>query len=426
MFPTNKGFIYLFLTICMIAFFATILKAEGQKLTSSPYSRYGIGDLYRPHFSLQYGLGGASAAITNPAFINVSNPASYAWADLTVFETGIRSNTNRIQSSQSNQWTNNSTLGYIAFALPFTKHWGFAFGLLPYSGVGYRIFDSQYNNNLGTVSYQYVGSGGINRVFLGNAIKIKNKLALGFNASYLFGNMSKERTIFIRTINSYNSYVKEEILVSDFYFDAGLQFKTPVSNSKEWNMAIGAAYSLRDNINAQYTQLAYAYSGSTIKDTALFLLDSTGVLSIPKKITAGIAFDKGEKWLYTVDYSMQNWSEFRWFGNNDSLQNITQLVAAVQYCPERYAINNFFKSMQYRMAIRVANTPYVVKETAINEYGITFGIGIPLRRSRSTVNLGIEIGERGTLDNNLIKEQFINVNFGVSISDKWFIKPKYD
>lgn len=426
MFPINKGFIYIRTAVCAIVLLTFVQNTKAQKLTSSPYSRYGIGDIYRPHFSLQYGLGGASAAITHPAFINVSNPASYAWADLTVFETGIRSNTNRIQSTLSNQWTNNSTLGYVAFAMPFTKHWGFAFGLMPYSSVGYRMFESQYNNYLGTVNYQYLGSGGINKVFVGNAIKIKNKLALGFNASYLFGNMSKERTIFIRTINSYNTYVKEEMLVSDFTFDAGMQFKTAISKSKEWNMALGAAYSLGDNINAQYTRIAYAYSGTTIKDTALFFLDSAGVLVIPQKISAGIAFDKGEKWLYTIDYSMQNWADFRWFGNNDSLQNITQLVAAVQYCPERYAINNFFKSLQYRMALRFANTPYVVKDTPINEYGITFGFGMPLRRSRSTINLGIEIGERGTLKNNLIKEQFINVNFGVSISDKWFIKPKYD
>lgn len=426
MFPKNKGFTYIILSICIIALFAVVKSSNAQKLTSSPYSRYGIGDLYRPHLSLQYGLGGASAAITHPSFINISNPASYAWADLTVFETGIRSNTNRIQSSLNNQWTNNSTLGYVAFAMPFTKHWGIAFGLLPYSSVGYKMYESIYNNNLGTVSYQYLGNGGINRVFVGNALKIKNKLALGFNASYLFGYMSKERTIFIRTLNSYNTYVKEEMLVSDFTFDAGIQFKTPFGKTKEWNMAIGASYFLGDNVNAKYTKLAYAYSGTTIKDTALFFLDSAGVLSIPQKITAGIAFDKGDKWIYTIDYSMQNWSEFRWFGNNDSLQNITQLVAAVQYCPERYAINNFFKSMQYRMALRVANTPYVVKNTPINEYGITFGFGIPLRRSRSNVNIGIEIGERGTLKNNLIKEQFINVNFGVSISDKWFIKPKYD
>jgi len=426
MFLINKGFTYIRLIVCTLVIFIFLQNSRAQKLTSSPYSRYGLGDIFRPHFSLLYGLGGASAAITHPSYINVSNPASYAWNDLTVFETGIRSNTNRIQTSQSNHWTNNTSFAYLAFSLPFTKHWNFAFGILPFSSVGYKMYEFQYNNNLGTVSYQYLGGGGINKVFVGNAIKIKNKLTLGVNASYLFGNITKERTIFIRTLNSYNSYIKEELLVSDFHFDAGLQFKTAINKSKEWNMAIGAAYNLEDNINAKYTRLAYAYSGTTIKDTALYFLDSAGVLSIPQKISAGIAFDKGEKWLYTLDYSMQNWADFRWFGNNDSLQNITQLIAAVQYCPDRYAINNFFKSMQYRMAVRIANTPYMVKKTPINEYGITFGFGMPLRRSRSSINLGIEIGERGTLKNNLIKEQFINVNFGVSISDKWFIKPKYD
>jgi hypothetical protein len=426
MLPINKGYNYITSSVFLFLVLSFSQAAMAQKLTSSPYSRYGIGDIYRPHLSLQYALGGANAAITNPAYINIENPASYGWLDLTVFETGIRGNTSNIISSNSNEWVNNSTLGYVAFAMPLTKHWGFAFGILPYSGVGYRMNSSEYINLLDTVTYQYDGRGGVNRVFVGNAIKIKNRLTAGFNVSYLFGNIRKERTVFIRTLNSFNTYVKEELLISDFYVDAGLQYKIPLDSTKQSNLVFGLTYAAGDDINSKYTRLAYSYSGNTIKDTALFFLDSVGVFTLPQKIGAGVSFNKGEKWLYTIDYSIQNWANFRWFGNNDSLQNTTQIIAAAQYCPERYAINSFFKSMQYRMALRVANTPYVVKGTPINEYGITFGFGMPLRRSRSTVNLGVEIGERGTLTNNLIKEQFINVNFGVSISDKWFTKPKYD
>ena len=76
----------------------------------------------------------------------------------------------------------------------------------------------------------------------------------------------------------------------------------------------------------------------------------------------------------------------------------------------------------------------------LNEMAISFGAGIPIRRTFQEVNtdegrifkylallnLGFEIGQRGTLDNNFIKEKFISARIGITINDKWFIRRKID
>jgi len=40
--------------------------------------------------------------------------------------------------------------------------------------------------------------------------------------------------------------------------------------------------------------------------------------------------------------------------------------------------------------------------------------------------LSVTLGERGTTENNLLKEQFIKFGLSVSYDGIWFVKRKYD
>jgi hypothetical protein len=69
-----------------------------------------------------------------------------------------------------------------------------------------------------------------------------------------------------------------------------------------------------------------------------------------------------------------------------------------------------------------------INSSDINEFGISFGLGLPIgRRSGfSNANLGFEYGQRGTQDAGLIRETFFNFSLGLSLNDTWFIKRKYN
>jgi hypothetical protein len=43
----------------------------------------------------------------------------------------------------------------------------------------------------------------------------------------------------------------------------------------------------------------------------------------------------------------------------------------------------------------------------------------------SGIDLGIEFGRKGTLQNNLIQQNFVNFKIGINFSDKWFRKNEY-
>jgi len=57
---------------------------------------------------------------------------------------------------------------------------------------------------------------------------------------------------------------------------------------------------------------------------------------------------------------------------------------------------------------------------------VSFGFGIPVKKSRTKYDVSFTLGQRGTTDNSLLKEQFVKFGLSVSYDGIWFVKRKYD
>ena len=68
----------------------------------------------------------------------------------------------------------------------------------------------------------------------------------------------------------------------------------------------------------------------------------------------------------------------------------------------------------------------ILRNKSIEDFAVTAGLGLPLGGTFSKINVGLEIGKRGTVYNNLVEENYINLSIGLSLSDRWFVKRKYD
>ncbi|MDQ3192958.1 MAG: hypothetical protein M3Q58_15325 [Bacteroidota bacterium] len=425
----NKNKITFSLFSSFNGFFFIALVLVGFKLdaqvTSSPYSRYGVGDLNRGTFSQNFSLGNTSIGLRNPGFINIGNPASYSSFDLTVFEVGLNSNVSMFTSDTSSFTSYHASFAYLGFGLPITPWWGMSFGVLPFSSIGYNIIHEREIENIGLITERYQGSGGVNKVFWGNGLSYR-KFSAGFNASYLFGTLTKERRIIFDPVIPFNTVAINETSVSDFVFDTGIQFRD--SLSEKWVINLGAVYGFRSLTNATRQEFVATYEslpvGDQIKDTVVFE-NVRGNIVLPQSFGAGFSLESS-RLLIAGDWKYAQWADFRNFGRSDSLVNNSEFTFGAQFTPDKDAVVSFWKRVQYRAGARY-NTGYLqINNQQISEYGITFGAGLPLRRARTTVNVGFEIGQRGTTREGLIREQYINFNFGMAINDKWFIQRKYD
>ncbi len=455
---------------------------------SSPYSRYGIGDITGKGFGQNFAMGGTSIALqndtTNPMFfINTGNPASFSNMRLTTSELGINYNRVKLESSSTNKIINSASLAYASLAFPIKKWWGVSVGLIPYSSVGYKVSDHQeIPANTGTtgVDFLYEGRGGINQLYFGNGIKplyglpnlfLRSKkyerlkqekkyteidhilqrkknwqaLSLGLNTSYLFGNfVNSRRSIFPSSSYAFNTRTGTTTRVSDVFFDYGAQYSYSIDSIRGRDLKdnvqilIGATFAAQTSVNAKIDSLSYSYFNNStgfevVKDTIEITQNTKGKITLPLSFGFGVGFKKGNRWLVAADFAMQNWSSYQAFNQTQGLKNSMRVSVGMQYIPNSKAsgLDNYYKRLHYRLGIRYAQTALELKSTQLTESAVSFGIGFPVGRNFllqnfSMVNIGVEAGYRGTTTNGLIKENFFKATIGFTINDRWFVKPKFD
>ncbi len=246
----------------------------------------------------------------------------------------------------------------------------------------------------------------------------------------MFGKADLIRKVFFPDSVGYiNTHVDNYIEVGDLYFDFGIQYNKDIG--KDLTLGLGAIYGPSQKVAATENYLARSFFATGIgtesfRDTIDSRLDNEGSIVIPDKYGVGFMLKKSNKWLVAADYNWQNWSDYEAFGVRDSLDNSMQLSIGGEFLPSQRIISSYWKRVKYRLGFRYNKTYLNLRETQINEFGISFGFGFPIPRSLSTINLGIEIGRRGTTPSDLIQENFINVTLGVSVWERWFVKSKYD
>lgn len=475
-----KSFIFVFLLFP--ALYLSVNTASAQS-TSSPYSRYGVGDVNNKVFGQGYAMGSTAIALQNDTiplfFINTVNPASYAGVQLTTAELGLNYNRMRLESADSRKNVNTASFGYVSIAFPFKKWWGGSFGLIPYSSVGYSLADNQTIPNVGNVDFTYDGSGGVSQAYFGTAIKplyglpkmfrrsekykqlkaenknekiikIMNRrrslasLSLGANASYLFGNIQNTRTAVFPSSSTFNTRTGTTTRFGDMYFDYGVQYAHTIDSirgrdlKENVQILFGATFAAQTDVSAKIDSLSVTYFHSPagydiVKDTVEYVEGHKGTVTLPLSFGFGIGFRKGTRWLVAADFAMQDWSSYQAFNQNQGFKNSMRVSVGAQYIPNLKAsgMKNYLKRVNYRIGGRYSQTALELKNSQLTEYAATLGFGFPvagnyLLRSFSMVNIGLELGERGTTTNGLVQEKFFRATLGFTINDRWFQKTKYD
>jgi len=408
---------------------------QAQVRVDSPYSRFGLGDLNNSNNAKTNAMGGISFSISDPNHINSNNPATYAGIDSGsfVFDAGFNG---IMLSSKSNTGTSESNyfnLAHLKVGMPITRWLRASIGLKPFTSVGYDVSGSDHVDSIGIVDHRYTGDGGLNQVYFGAGIKIIKGLSVGFNASYLFGKGTYNRETFMPDqVNSYKVRATNQIDVGSFYFDYGLHYSFRISNKEkdiQHNkrpkfLKVGLIYANQQSLNSELNSKAITFTNGSddfefIKDTVYLDNGHKGDVIIPAKFGGGLSYYSGNKWMLGFDMKYQDWSKYEAFGQSDSL------VASLSYnIGGSYNIKGF----NFRAGFRYFDSYLELRNHKIDDYGISFGVGFPLRQNNMTVSyvdLGFEFGRRGTTSNNLIQQDYFKVSLGVTIRNTWFQRTKY-
>ncbi|MBR9853815.1 MAG: hypothetical protein GYB37_04445 [Algicola sp.] len=413
----------------LIAFFC--VAAHGlfaQNGTISPYSYFGVGD-HRNNGTVDNQMMGGMSMYGDSIHINLSNPAAYSKLKLTTYTAGISHREYRLKDWSEEQNLSVTNLDYLSIGFPILDKMGVGFGIMPYSSVGYSL-NSVLDNGQGEVTNVYEGDGGINRLYASVGFEPIKNLSLGVTVNYNFGNFEYQRIQSVEGVQ-FGTLDNRESKINGYDFNYALNYNPTIKD--KYTIYTSVLVNTQGNLVSKNTQTLGSFSLSNGNNVEVIDvdLDASNLrnteLKIPTRTTLGLGFGENKKWFLGAEYSFQQMSDFenRFLG----LENVTYSDANTYafggyWVPDYRALSGYFKRVTYRAGLRYDVSGLVVNEKEINNFGITFGLGLPLGSSFSNLNLGFELGKRGTTDANLIEESYFKVNVGLSLNDRWFQQRK--
>jgi hypothetical protein len=422
--------INIYLVLIIIALSTSI---QAQTGINSPYSRYGLGQLYGENLNtVSTSMGGIGIAVHDPTALNPSNPASYGSLDSAsfLFEVGVSANITNLKTTTLSEDGYDATLSYIFAGFPITRWWKSGIGIMPFSKIGYNVEVTVEVPEFSDVVHSFTGDGGLNRVFWGNGFNITDNLRAGVDITYLFGQSSRSSKIFYPdSIYIFGTVVDRTIRVADFVLDYGIQYDFDINDRTK--ATIGVIYANKFNLSSKYSYLSKTVVGGNsgeieyVKDTIQYNPEEKGKIVLPQRFGIGFALNRADNWLIGADFEWQKWDNFSAFDVKDSLSNSWRVALGGEFTPKHTNISSLFKRLTYRAGIRYNQSYLNFFDNPINEFGISFGFGFPMKNSKTGLDFGMEIGRRGTTNDNLIQENFFNFSLGISIQEQWFQKRKY-
>ncbi|MBT3742019.1 hypothetical protein [Polaribacter sp.] len=417
----------------------TSLTFLAQRTNSSPYSYFGIGEEFTSTTVEQSSMGGIGVAFNHYKYLNFTNPAAYSDLRYTTYALGLLNTDLTIESSTTKQNVNSTSLSYIALAFPIGGKAGFSIGLQPVSSVGYSLTNSLTDSN-GDISETslFSGNGGVNKIYGSFGIKVFKGLSLGLEADYIFGNVNNSITNQRDNVSLATKY-DEATVMKGVSLKLGAQYQKTLKNKLVLNA--GATFKLGNDLkvsgNDYLYSLTVAASGfENARDTVSSAVID-GKFNLPSKTTLGVGVGKRDKWYAGLEYENQDviTTEGLQVNINGAYKygKSNRFSLGGFYLPKINSISSYWDRVTYRAGVRFEKTGLLVDGsgsntnfTPIDDFGISFGLGLPLKRL-STVNMGFEYGKRGTTSNNLIQENYFNFRLSLSLTDtNWFQKRKID
>ncbi len=428
--------------ICAAFVLAASFGANAQVTVQSPYSKFGVGNVKGSLLPQLRSMGGISSGVFRTGYINninMQNPASYAGINLTTLDIGMSGSYTELKTTNLSETSFNSSLSHVAMAFPVTTSSAVSIGILPYSELGYNFKNTVQvgttADNRKTVDYIYTGEGGLSKAYLGYGIQLGDHFRVGANAEYLFGNLIQNRsTEYVNELSAINSRDQVKNSIYGLGFSYGIQYDFRIDGKT--SLTIGYSGASASKLNSEISQYTTLYNKDndgneqSALDTLSFTENAKTNLKLPLVHSIGFTFQKNNKWLLGADYRMGQWSDMSINNVGQNLQDTYGFSLGGQFTPDVTAINGYFKRVDYRLGFQYDKTYVKMNNQDVKQMAVTVGLGLPLasyaRSSFYKMNVSAELGKRGSINNGLIQESYLNFHLGFMLNDKWFQRFKFD
>ncbi len=409
----------IFFACLILGLFCADARSQESQSGGSPYSIFGIGDLFTYTSARTYSMGISGVSLFGN-YVNNLNPATVTKLNSTLIS--IAADYGFLKSSNGaidNKVSNGNVRG-INIGIPFDqgRGWVMTLGFNPYSLVNYKV---RVNGNSGTQNYtqSFSGDGGLSRISVAMTYNIKRTVSVGLEYNYGFGEIKRNNFINFNNSGYTNTNIRKQFDFQKSFIKGGLVIDLGrlMKSIRLHNASIGFVYQSGFNLSATED----AIIGSSIGTDTTRLKD--GEMGVPELYGFGISNIFGKRYLISADAIIQNWSKYTEFGiTPPNFQNSIRTGLGIEILPNPDN-NSVWQQLTYRFGGFYEKLFYRVNGQDINQFGIRAGLNIPISKYNS-IDLGFNYSQRGKTENGLIKDEFFNISAAVNFGELWFLRPR--
>lgn len=413
------------------------LRVSGQA-ARTPFSAFGYGDTFNNALIHNQGMGGVGVSNPQYWYLNNLNPALLTHNRITVFQAGMVIDQRRTYSDTLRENTKGGNLSYLAMGFPLMRNkktgatiWGTAIGLMPYSRVNYRYayIDTVAGSGGTEVNHLEEAAGGYNEFYWSNGVRINQDISVGLKTSFLFSSITTDFSNLVAIPSQSQNYV---INVHELQSIKGMKFTPGIFIRKDsiktkYTFNFGATIDLGTKVKSSIEQVFER------KDASDNILQSDTIevksnnFKLNQNITVGASFGRGDRWMVGTDFTLlRPGQDFITLGFDQvAVTNGWRFAFGAELTPDSRSLGSYLKRVTYRTGISSESGTYLVNGNAVKDFGINFGLSLPVSRI-SSLDIAIRTGKRGNEKLNGMEENYFKVYFGVTFNDQWFIKRRFD
>ncbi|GEN69493.1 MULTISPECIES: hypothetical protein [Chryseobacterium] len=422
--------------IFVVSFISAGYFLNAQSLGNSPYATYGIGDVKYDNTIETASMGGISTAFISDftSSFNFANPANNANFELTSIRLEATNENNYFKSNYNDmKSTKHSTyLSNIALAFPLSPKVKMGLSYQPYSSKSYDILSTETRDGI-AYNNRFKGSGTLNTAQVAVSYKIDQQFSVGARANLYFGDLYDLNEFGTSTSEYVNGYETKN-KVRNFNFTLGTSYQTlNTRTDKKLTIGATATFGNTSNMTTEYINSTYRFAdaaGTKTDEKTIEQKNTSSKNLLPLQASLGVGYGSENHWFFSGQIDYKKGEDVSYFGKTFDFQDTYRISAGGWYLPNYNNFRNYFSRVIYRYGAFYERGNLKLEGNSINKFGISAGVMLPFKTSSITrmsgLEIGVEIGKRGTLNDNLINQNFINFRIGFNFADKWFRKTLYN
>ncbi|MFC7346129.1 hypothetical protein ACFQO9_05265 [Chryseobacterium zhengzhouense] len=426
--------------ILVVSFISVGYFLNAQSLSNSPYAVYGIGDVKYDNTIETSSMGGISTAFISDftSNFNFGNPANNSNFELTSIKLEATNENNYFKTDYNNtKSTKHSTyLSNISIAFPISSKVKMGLLYQPYSSKSYEIIHTETIKDPMTeqetiYGNKFKGSGTLNTAQAAISYKVNSNFSVGARANFYFGNLYDLNEFTASNAELINGYETKNS-IKNFNFTLGSSYQSIDRNDHKLTIGATATFGNTSNMTTEYVNSTYYYSDVDVKanESIIEKRSTSSNNLLPLQASVGVGYGSENQWFVSGQIDYKKGESVSYFGNSFDFKDSYRISAGGWYLPNYNNFRSYFSRVIYRYGAFYEKGSIELAGNSINKFGISAGVMLPFKNSNisrmSGLEIGVELGKRGTLKDNLINQNFFNVKVGFNFADRWFRKQLYN